>query len=160
LSGAGKLWCMGKHRSIKLNQDERMRLEQIIRTSEEPARVNRRARILLLSDRSQGMARTDQAVAEAVMCSLGRVGGIRKRYLDEGLAGALYDKPRPGAAPKITGEIEAHLGMLACSTPPRGEARWTLRLLAEQLIELGEVDYVSHITVREVLKKTHLSLGG
>lgn len=150
---------MGKHRSIQLSQDERVRLEQIVRASDEPARVNRRARILLLSDRSQGLARTDQAVAEAVMCSLGTVGEIRKRYLDEGLAGALYDKPRPGAPPKITGEIEAHLVMLACSTPATGELRWTLRLLAARLIELGQVEYVSHVTVREVLKKTHLSLG-
>ncbi len=84
---------------------------------------------------------------------------MRRRYLDEGLTAALHDKPRPGAAPKITGEIEAQLVTLACSAPPAGEARWTLRLLAEKLIELGEVDYVSHVTVREVLKKTYSSLG-
>lgn len=146
---------MGKHRSIQLKQDERARLEQIIRASDAPARTNRRARVLLLSDRSQGQARTDQAVAEAVMCRAGTVGAIRRRYLDEGLEATLYDKPRPGAAPKITGEIEAQLVVLACSAPPAGEQRWTLRLLAERLIELGQVDYVSHVTVGEVLKKTH-----
>jgi transposase len=116
--------------------------------------------VLWLSDRSQGQRRTDGEVAAAALCSLNTVRNVRRRYLDEGLTAALEDKPRPGAAPKISGEIEAHLVMLTCSTPPAGEARWTLRLLAEQLIELGEVDYVSHVTVREVLKKTGSSRGG
>lgn len=150
---------MGKHRQIQLTQDERTELVQIIRQGDAPARVNRRARILLLSDRSQGQARSDEEVAEATLCSLSTVRNVRRRYLDEDLHAALHDKPRPGAAPKITGEIEAHLVTLACSAPPEGEARWTLRLLAEKLIELGEVDYVSHVTVREVLKKTHSSRG-
>jgi transposase len=155
---------MGKHRQIQLTQDERTQLEQLIRGGEAPARTNRRARVLLLSDRSQGQRRTDGEVAAAALCSLSTVRNVRRRYLDEGLgpegAPALEDKPRPGAAPKITGEIEAQLVTLACSTPPRGEARWTLRLLAKRLIELGDVDYVSHVTVREVLKKTGSSRGG
>jgi transposase len=151
---------MGKHRQIQLRQDERTRLEQLIRGGDGAARTNRRARVLLLSDRSQGQSRMDGEVATAALCSLNTVRNVRRRYLDEGLSAALEDRPRPGAAPKITGEIEAHLVMLACSTPPRGEARWTLRLLAEQLIELGDVDYVSHVTVREVLKKTGSSRGG
>lgn len=150
---------MGKHRQIQLTQDERLHLTQLIRGGDAPARVNRRARVLLLSDRSQGQARSDQAVAEATLCSLNTVRNVRRRYLDAGLTAALHDKPRPGAAPKITGEIEAQLVTLACSAPPAGEARWTLRLLAEKLIELGEVDYVSHVTVREVLKKTNSSRG-
>jgi transposase len=151
---------MGKHRQIQLRQDERTQLEQLIRGGDGAARTNRRARVLLLSDRSQGQSRMDGEVATAALCSLNTVRNVRRRYLDEGLSAALEDRPRPGAAPKITGEIEAHLLMLACSTPPRGEARWTLRLLAEQLIELGDVDYVSHVTVREVLKKTGSSRGG
>jgi hypothetical protein len=72
---------------------------------------------------------------------------------------ALYDKPRPGAAPRFTGEVEAQLTMLACSQPPAGHARWTLRLLADQMIELGYVEYISHVTVRELLKKTNSSRG-
>jgi hypothetical protein len=118
-----------------------------------------RARILLLSDRSQGQKRTDQAVAEAVLCSLSTVGNIRRRFLAGGLAGALYDKGWPGAAPRFTGEVEAQLTVLACSDPPEGAARWTLRLLADRLIELGHVDYISHVTVRELLKKTNSSPG-
>ena len=113
-----------------------------------------------MSDRSQGQERNDEEVAAAVMCSVGTVRNIRWRYLDEGMEAALYDKPRPGATPKVTGEVEAQLVVLACSAPPAGEQRWTLRLLAERLIELSQLEYVSHVTVREVLKKTNLSLGG
>jgi putative transposase len=73
---------------------------------------------------------------------------------------ALYDKGWPGPPPKFTGEVEAQLTMLACSDPPEGAARWTLRLLANRMIELGYVDYISHVTVRELLKKTNCSPGG
>ena len=73
---------------------------------------------------------------------------------------ALCDRPRPGAEPKFTGETEAQLTLLACSAPPEGAARWTLRLLANRMIELGYVDYISHVTVREILKKTRSGPGG
>ncbi len=118
-----------------------------------------RARILLLSDRSQGQQRTDRAVAEAALCSLSTVRSIRRRYIEGGLPLALNDKGWPGAVPKLTGEVEAKLTMLACSEPPAGYARWTPRLLANQMDELGYVEDVSHVTVREWLKKTNLSLG-
>ena len=94
------------------------------------------------------------------MCDKTTVVNVRRRFLTGGLPAALYDKPRPGAKPKVTGEIEAQLIRLACSTPPEGRGRWTLRLLAERLVELEYVDYISHVTVGEVLKKTNLSLGG
>jgi hypothetical protein len=71
----------------------------------------------------------------------------------------LNDKGWPGATPKFTGEVQAKLIALSCSKPPEGAARWTLRLLADQMIELGYVEYISHVTVREVLKKTNSSLG-
>ena len=94
------------------------------------------------------------------MCYKRTVGNVRRRFHEGGLQAALYDKPRPGAEPKFTGEVEAQLTVLACSDPPEGRARWTLRLLASQMIELGYVDYISHVTVRELLKKTNSSLGG
>jgi transposase len=132
----------------------------LIRTGDAPARTNTRARILLLSDRSQGQKRRDQEVADAVMCSLSTVINVRRRFLASGMQSALYDKGWPGAKPKFTGEVEAQLTMLACSEAPDGAARWTLRLLAQRMIELGYVDYISHVTVRELLKKTNSSLGG
>jgi len=87
------------------------------------------------------------------------VRNVRRRYVEGGLSAALNDKGWPGAKPKLTGELEAKLVLLACSEPPKGYARWTLRLLADQMIELGYIDDVSHVTVREWLKKTNLSLG-
>ena len=84
---------------------------------------------------------------------------IRKKYAESGLENALYDKPRPGAIPKITGEIEAQLTMLACSAPPEGKARWTLQMLADKLVELKLVDSISDVAVMKRLKKMNLSLG-
>ena len=97
---------MGKHRQIELNADERAELEHLIHTGNAAARKQTRARILLLSDRSQGQKRTDQEVATAVMCSKSTVGNIRQRYVEGGLARALNDKGWPGAKPKLTGEIK------------------------------------------------------
>jgi transposase len=151
---------MGKHLHIELDADERTELEQLLHAGNAAARKQTRARILLLTDRSQGQQRTDQAVADAALCSLSTVRSIRRRYIEGGLPRALTDKGWPGAKPKLTGELEAQLTLLACSEPPHGQARWTLRLLADQMVELGYIDDVSHVTVREWLKKTHLSLGG
>lgn len=145
---------MGKHIPIYLTTEQRNELERLIRTGHSPARTQTRARILLLSDRSDGQKRTAREVAAALLCSPSTVAHVRHRFNQEGLQAALYDKPRPGQKPKVTGDIEAKLTMLACSQPPEGYARWTLRLLAERMIELEYIDYISHVTVGEVLKKT------
>lgn len=145
---------MGKHQPVELTENQRQELEQVIHAGNASARTQTRARILLLSDRSQGQKRADQVVADAVLCSLKTVRNIRHRFLAGGVAATLNDKGWPGAPPKFTGEVEAQLTVLACSDPPDGFARWTLRLLADQMIELGYVAYISHVTVRELLKKT------
>jgi transposase len=145
---------MGKHQHVELTENQRQELEQVIHAGNAAARTQTRARILLLSDRSQGQKRTDQVVADAVLCSLKTVRNIRRRFLAGGVAATLNDKGGPGAPPKFTGEVEAQLTVLACGDPPDGCARWTLRLLADQMIELGYVAYISHVTVRELLKKT------
>ena len=150
---------MSQKQDVNLNAEQRTKLEEMIHKGESSAREQTRARILLLSDRSQGQKRTQAEIAEALMCSAATVGNIRRRFVQEGLHAALYDKPRPGAKPKITGEVEAQLVLLACSAPPEGQNRWTLRLLAQRLVELEVVESVSHVAVRDVLKKTHLSLG-
>lgn len=146
---------MSQRIKIKLEQQERQTLEYMIRKGQQSASKMRRARILLLSDQGQGTGQ----VAEAVMCSPGTVTNVKKRYLSDGLDRALYDRPRPGAKPKITGDVEAHLIALTCSDPPEGYARWTLRLLADQLVELELVESISHVAVGEVLKKTNSSPG-
>jgi transposase len=112
-----------------------------------------RARVLLATDYSQGTHIRDADVAASVRVSATAVRNIRKRYVDDGLSAALYDKPRPGAAPKITGEAEAHLIALSCSEPPEGQSRWTLRLLADKLVELKYVESISTVAVHQRLKK-------
>ncbi len=127
---------MSKHIRINLTAEERKELEHLIRSGSSPARTQTRARILLLADRSQGQKRTDEEVAAALLCHKGTVANVRHRYHDEGLQAALYEKPRPGQPPTFTGDIEAKLTMLACSHPPEGYGRWTLRLLADHMVEL------------------------
>lgn len=151
---------MSKHRKVTLTTESRERLESIIHSGDEPARTQTRARILLLTDYSQGKHWSDEAIAAALLCSQKTVGNVRQRYVEEGLHAALYDKPRPGQTPKLTGEVEAHLTLLACSDPPEGHARWTVRLLADKLVELEIVEAISHVAVWERLKKTNCSLGG
>jgi len=151
---------MGKQRHINLTQDERTELEQLIRSGINSARIIGRARTLLLLDRSQGQARTIAEVVEAAMVSQGTVSNLKRRYFAGGLERALHDLPRPGAKPKIDGEVEARLIAIACSEPPEGHDHWTLRLLADELVALDMVDSISHVAVGNALKKTKSNRGG
>ena len=147
---------MAKH--IHLKPNERIELEQLIKSGRQSTRVLSRARVLLLLDRSQGQARKISDVADAVLLTSSTVYQIKRRYFEEGLS--LQDKPRPGRPiTKMTGEVEAHLVALTCSDPPEGYDRWTLRLLADKLVSLDLVDSISHVAVSETLKKMNLSLG-
>jgi putative transposase len=149
--------AMAQH--INLTQEERTELSQLIKAGKHSARVLGRARILLLLDRSQGQKRKLHEIAEAMMTSPGTVSNVKRRYLAGGLEQGLYDRPRPGAKPKIDGAVEAHLLALVCSDPPEGYERWTLRLLADRLVELELVETISHVAVGEKLKKTRSSPG-
>ena len=153
------LLLMSKHIHISLTDDQRQHLDSLIRKGNAPARVQTRARILLLADRSQAHRCPHKAVAEATLTHPVTVGRLCRTFAEEGLEAALYDKPRPGAAPKITGDIEAKLVTLACSDAPLGRARWTLRLLAEQMVELGYIDSISNQAIGQRLKKTKSSRG-
>jgi len=145
---------------IHLSKENRQELETLIRSGESSARTQTRARILLLTDESQKKKKKGtEEIASALMCSLPTITNIRKKFVEGGLENALYDKPRPGAIPKITGEIEAQLTLLACSAPPEGRSRWTLQLLADKLVELKLVDSISDVAVMHRLKKMNLSLG-
>jgi transposase len=144
---------------IQLSEPERTYLEGLLHRGATSARVQTRARVLLLSDRSRGARHTDEEVAAAALTSVSTAKRTRWRFLQEGLEAALAEKPRSGRPPKITGEIEAQLTVLACSQPPEGHARWTLRLLADQLVELGYVESISHMAVSNRLKKMRSSPG-
>jgi hypothetical protein len=144
---------------VTLTEIEREELESLIRSGTSSARTQTRARILLLTDENQKKKKGTEEIASVLMCSLPTITAIRRKFVEGGLGNALYDKPRPGAIPKITGEIEAQLTLLACSAPPEGKARWTLQLLADKLVELKLVDSISDVAVMKRLKKMNLSLG-
>jgi hypothetical protein len=146
---------MSKHITIALTDDQRTPLNTLIRSGSAPARTHTRARILLLLDRNQAAPCTDEAITKALRCHRNTVGNVRRRFVAGGLPAALYHKLLPPRAPKkLTGEVEAHLIALACSAPPEGQQRWTLRLLADRLVALGLVDSISHVAVGARLKKT------
>jgi DNA-binding transcriptional LysR family regulator len=116
--------------------------------------------MLLKADVSEAGPRwTDEAIAEAFEVSLSTVHRLRQQLVEEGLDAALMRKPRTPRPPKLDGEGEARLLVLACSEPPAGRARWTLQLLADKLVELRVVDSLCGETVRLRLKKTKSNLG-
>ena len=156
---------MSKPVTVSLTDDQRAILHRLISSGTSPARAQTRARILLLTDRSQGQRRTDADVAEAVLASKPTIGKTRRRFAlaqadgQDGLEAALTERPRPGQTPKVTGDVEAHLVALCCSDPPEGAARWTLRLLAGRIVALGHLESLSHVTVSARLKKMRSSPG-
>jgi len=151
---------MSQHVSIHLSDKDRHHLDSLLKKGNAPARVQTRARILLLADRSQGHQRTGQQIAEAALCCRLTVSQICRRFAQEGVESALYEKPRPGQTPKITGEIEAQLVMVACSSPPQGHKHWTLKLLADKLVEMELVDSISEVAVYKRLKKRTQAVEG
>jgi transposase len=147
---------------VRLEAEERQQLLDLITKGQRAAAVLTRARILLKADAGpQGPSRTDEAVADAVEASLSTVHRVRQAYVEEGVEAALYrKKPEGRQYRKLDGAQEARLIALACSAPPEGRAPWTLRLLADKLVELEVVDAVSTECVRQTLKKTSCSPGG
>lgn len=139
---------------VCLNASQREELASLVKSGRTLARTICKARILLGCDRSQGHSRRDEEVAQIAGCDAQTVMRTRRRFVEGGLELALHDKPRPGAKPKITGEVEAHLVALACSAPPQDRNAWTLVLLADKLVELRLVESISPTQVGVRLKKT------
>ena len=99
------------------------------------------------------MGKTDKEIMGVLGVSARTVASTRQRYVEEGIESALNEKPRPGRPPKLTGRDEAKLALIACSEPPEGRARWSVRLLTDKLIELDIVDSISREAVRQYIKK-------
>ena len=152
---------MKKKHTVTLTDNERIELKQMVSSGKGPARRLVHARILLKADHGpEGPRLGDDAIAEAVEVGLSTVARVRKRFQEKGLEEALNRRlPRRTRRRKLDGRQEAELIALACSQAPEGQARWTLRLLADKMVEMEYVDTVSYGTVRRVLKKTSLSLG-
>ena len=146
---------MNKKYIVRLSDEERRQLTELIRKGTAAAYKIRHAHILLKAD-ADGPAWTDAKIAESFAVSVNTVLGVRQRLVEQGFEAALKRKQpaRPSRPPRLDGEGEARLIALRCSTPPAGHARWTLRLLAEQAVALDIVEAISHETVRQALKKT------
>ena len=143
---------------VTLSPEERRDLAKLVSVGKRSARTLTRARVLLKADQSAGGPGWDDArITEALGCGHRTVERVRQRFVERGLDAALAHKPqdRPSRERKFDGAAEARLIALACSEPPDGRARWTLKLLADKLVELEVFDSVSDETVRRVLKKTN-----
>lgn len=149
---------MKKH-IIALSEEQRQQIEHVIRSGKAPARKIRHAHILLKSDSSpHGSAWSDKQIMEAYGVGEATIWRVRRRFLEHGLEDALDRRPQPERPQKriLNGVHEAHLIALCCGPQPEGRARWSMRLLADRFVQIGEVEEVSYETVRRTLSKNKL----
>lgn len=151
---------MNKKYVVELNDEERERIKQLLHTKETSRGIRNRCLILMLVDESQGAIPKQMEIAQRVGVSDVTIHHTVKSYCTRGLEATLsYRKrPEPGSPAIITGELEARIIALACSEPPEGYARWTIRLLTRRVIELNIMESVGRETIRTMLKKRNLSL--
>ena len=153
---------MAKKYVVALTEDERQALEKLTTTGKHTVSRLNHARILLKADINQPDGGwTDKEISAALDISLRTIERVRQRFVEESLEAALNRRPGGGAKHRrLDGDQEAHLVVLVCSDPPKGRARWTLRLLADRIVELGYVESICHETVRKKKKKMNYTLGG
>ena len=147
---------------VRLSREERSSLKKLLTSGRGSGRMFTRVRILLKADQSdEGSAWSDEKISESFDVTVQTIERVRKQLVEEGLEAVLSRQPytQKLSRKKIDGDVEAHLIALCCSDPPKGRVRWTLRLLADKVVELGYVDSISYEAVRQTLKKTNLSLG-
>ena len=153
---------MAKRYIVRLSDEERKQLAALLGKKHLAAQKRKRAEVLLKADASpEGPGWVDSLIAEAFGVSVVTVENVRKSYVLEGLDATIERKKqcRPSRQPVLDGEKEARLVALCCGTVPAGHGRWTLRLLADKLVELQIVESICHETVRQALKKTNCSPG-
>ncbi len=148
--------------SIKLTKEQRAHFEDLVRKGEGKAREIRKASILLAVDEEGGRKRTKDVVVAAILnTTVQTVSQTKKDFLNSQkpeMAIKRKKRKTPPVAAKITGDVEAHIIALACSVPPAGYGKWTLRLIADKMIELEYIDTISHTSVGKTLKKTNITL--
>jgi transposase len=146
---------MNKKYIVRLTSEERDHLEELVSKGKRAAYKIKHANILLKADAS-GPAWTDEAIAEAFSVHEHTVRNVRERFVEHGMDAAIERKKQdaPSRKPILDGEKQAHLIAIACSQPPQGHARWTLQLLADEMVRLEIVEGISYETVRRALKKT------
>jgi transposase len=149
--------------TIKLSKFEVEELNKVIGKGSHTSQAFRAAYILLNCDK--GEFSENKEITNTEICKILKIGErtidrVKKKFIEEGFESVLDRRPSSqNYTKKVDGDLEAKLVTLCCSDPPEGFAKWSLRLLADKMVELNYIDYISHVTVREVLKKTNLSLG-
>jgi len=152
-----------KRYKVTLTKEEREELHSIIQKGTHRSQKVLNALILLNCDEGdfQAQRSKNEAIADILQISMRKIDRVKKCFVEEGLETALNGTKRQRAyEKKADGDFEAHLVALSCSDPPEGFSRWSLRLLADKVVELNYIDRISHETIRRVLKKTKLSPGG
>ena len=142
--------------NVYLTEAERLELNNLISKGKASAKMIMHAHVLLATDACSDHKMSERRIAETFRISAQTVHNIRKMYSEEGLATALGRKKRgtPPILPKITGDIEARIIAICCGEPPKGRAKWSVRLIADKVVELHILDDISHESVHRVLKKT------
>lgn len=149
------------HYTVKLTKGEVDELHSIINKGSHTSQTFRVAYILLNCDEGKFSHKvTNEQISRVLKVGMRTIDRVKKRFMEEGLEAVLERRATSRAYErKLDGEVEAKLVTLCCSDPPKGYARWSLRLLADKMVELKYVENISHVTVRSVLKKTNLNLG-
>ncbi len=149
---------MAKRYRVTLTKDERNHLISIINKGKHKSQTYRAAYILLNADKGSFATSSsiNEEISKVLIVGMRTIDRVKKQFVEEGLEACLERKPTTRIYErKVDGDIEAHLITIACSEPPKGFAKWSLRLLADKMVELKHVDSLSHETVRSVLKKTN-----
>ena len=146
---------------VTLTDEERTVLEELVNKGKNPAYKVNHARILLLADTNEsGGGWKDGDISQALKISVATIERVRQRLVEQGVEAALNRKEQQNRKQRLLdGAKEAHLIALTCSSPPEGQGQWTMKMLAERMVQLGHVESISAETVRQTLKKTNSSLG-
>ncbi len=144
---------------ITLTTEEKEELERLIQKGGKGYRIKHAQILLKLDQRPENESWTYDRISEAYRASRGTIAGVAKRFVLEGMEAALGRKVQVNRARKVTGEVEAQICRIACSDPPEGKDRWTMQMIADELIRLEVVEYITDSTVCETMKKTNLSRG-
>ena len=149
------------HYKIKLTKEEVSELNNIINKGSHTSQTFRTAYILLNCDEGEYSEKvTNEQISKILKVGMRTIDRVKKKFIEEGLDLCLERRPTQRVyEKKVDGDLEAKLITLCCSEPPKGSAKWSLRLLAEKMVELKYAESISHVSVRKVLKKTNLNLG-
>ncbi len=144
---------------VTLTEEERGELQSMIKKGGKGYRIKHAQILLKLNESSEKAKWSYEKIMEAYGVSRSMIAGVAKRFVMDGMEAALGRKTQENRARKVTGEVEAKICVIACSDPPEGKERWTMQMIADELIRLNVVDYITDSTVCEVMKKTNLSHG-